>query len=331
MTGKYGTPITGSLEKLRGGRPIIKGSYMMDAIDTGGTNNPFTLDSEYATVALAKFCGFIFGRFVNSTMKSYHIGSTAYSGDHSEDAFMSAFEEAWDSPAVQEIRLLRKAANLPVYVSLKITKSPCDICTWKLINFMKAYDIRLRLKILRVYEGGEGKLVNSSALVALQSAGAALKFWNLFGKGYRKTNKNNQPHELQHMTRYLKELRRRAINQMDMDEEVADDAREVTTVELMSEDLRQRIAEMRVNGLQVLEDRRMETVNSVIHADAKTPNATAKLVKRLAFMNTAKRDYHNVFRSAETMVSSVIYSGVKNVPYAIDLDAFEAILRSSEQ
>jgi Novel AID APOBEC clade 1 len=297
MTGKYGTPITGSLAKLRGGHPIIKGSYMMDAIDAGGKNNPFTLESEYATVAIVKFCGFIFRRFVNSTMRRYNVGSTAYTGDHSEDAFMSAFEEAWDSPAVKEIRLLRQSAQLPIYVSLKLTKSPCDVCTWKLINFMKAYDVRLRLKFLRIYEGGEGPIINSSALLALQSAGAALKFWDLLEKGYRKTNKQNQPHELQHMTRYLKQLRARVINQMQMDEELPTDAQEVTMVEKMSEELRKAIRGMRDEGLLLLDGRRQEVETRTLFRDPKANRAEAKIVKRIEFMSTVKQDYPRLLRT----------------------------------
>lgn len=159
--GKYGTFYTKHLEKcLLRKVPIVEGNYMLDPVNVGSGNNPFTLQSEYATVVLVKTCGYIFGRFCNNTgaKKNYKIGAENISGDHSEDFFMSTWEELWDEPVMEEIRLIQKLLKKPVYVTLKITKSPCDVCAEKLIKFIKQYDINLRLKILRLYSGGEGQL-----------------------------------------------------------------------------------------------------------------------------------------------------------------------------
>lgn len=208
--GKYGTPIVKSITECFDKRSsIVKRDYTLEPLSVGGYTNVYTLHPDSQSVVLiAKVCGFQFGRFVNTSVlpRQYKIGNDWYEGTHSEDQFLATWDEAWDMDVMKEIRELRSAQSAPVYVSIKLSKSPCHVCARKLEKFMEAYGVKLRLKVLSLYHGDQGEIINSYSLLSLMSKGAVVKYWDVMnqGKGYRKTTRLGQQHELKYITRPFK-------------------------------------------------------------------------------------------------------------------------------
>jgi hypothetical protein len=96
--------------------------------------------------------------------------------------------------------------GLPFYVTLKLSKSPCHICGEKLEKFMKYYGVNLRIKVIRLYEGGLGPIVNSWALLSLINHGAHVKHWNIVHNSAKEPRtatktKLGQIHELRNITK----------------------------------------------------------------------------------------------------------------------------------
>lgn len=199
--GKYGTFFVSSLSEARESNrgALIYGNFMFDPITKGGTSNPNTLQSEYSVLALAKFCGFIFGGFINAgPTKAYKINSESSSGNHAEDNFMAAWEEFTATKVYGEILDLQKFNKKAPFITIKISKSPCIECTKKLIKFINSNKINIRMKILQLYGGAPGQLTNRLSVLALISHGFAVKSWDVINpqKGARTFTKAGLPHEM---------------------------------------------------------------------------------------------------------------------------------------
>ena len=210
--GKYGTVYSESIAECHADKTsIIKTGYIFDPISMGGTANAFSLnDSQTLVVGLTKVGGYIFGRFCNSpggSTVTYKIPNTVpQTGNHCEDFFMSAWDEVWDSPVMMELRVPYAIAARKLPVTLKLTKSPCHICAQKLIAFAEGYQIDLRLKILKLYSGDKGEIVNATALLAMLSKGLGVKMWevHVVKQDYTGLTKKGQNHELRVLKEHLR-------------------------------------------------------------------------------------------------------------------------------
>lgn len=311
--GKYGTYFTSKVEScISKDKPIVSGNYIFDPIDIGGGNNPFTLNSEYATVVLAKVCGIIFGRFCNNTgePKKYKTGEETIIGDHSEDYFMATWEELWDEPIMKQIRALQDLQGKPIVITLKITKSPCDQCSKKLIKFIQHYNVNLRLKILRLYSGDQGPIVNSFALLSLASTGVAVKMWDVLAKekGFQKKTKLGQTHEMKYMTQHLK-----SSFLMTIDEDDAVEEKEKSNIEPLSDAFRKQILQMQEDSEQHLQKRLIEMNTKELHVKK------AKAAIQKDFLQLSDGDYLYAISNMEDFLSPYLYSLVKEEKFSLEL------------
>lgn len=209
--GKYGTWFVSSLEEAKktNSGALIIGNFMFDPITKGGTSNPNTLQSEYSVLALVKFCGFIFGSFINAgPTKVYAIDSERTDGNHAEDNFMAAWEEFTATKVYGEILDLQAFNKKAPYITIKISKSPCATCAAKLIKFISANKINIRMKILQLYGGLPGSLTNRLSILALISHGFAIKSWDVLNpeKGHRQFTKAGGSHEMLYASMHLQHV-----------------------------------------------------------------------------------------------------------------------------
>lgn len=185
--------------------------YWFKPLATGGVNNPYSLDlyDQVNTLLLAKVNGLVWGQFINSTdppereaptkqedAKTHYKEvvkplydarcslntywhSFGKAGDHAEDAFLESFEQA--SKDTNIITTLRNIFGGDLFVTLKLSRSPCGKCTDKLLNFAK-HDakLHLRIKVQTLYEGDPGKgYTGASNIHSLIGAGVSVRQWNV--------------------------------------------------------------------------------------------------------------------------------------------------------
>jgi hypothetical protein len=117
-------------------------------------------------------------------------------GYHAEDAFLSAWTEFKKSKIYQDIK---EAGKGKFYVSLKLSKTPCEKCTPRLIKFVRdEKDVKLRIKAQRIYtKKGETLVEGVSRMQELIASGIPVKAWMLEERvGKKATTKELQLHEL---------------------------------------------------------------------------------------------------------------------------------------
>jgi hypothetical protein len=318
--GKYGSSIQASLAKcLTNNEPIIKGNYVLDPLTSGSTGNPYTLTSDYATVAVVKVCGYVFGRFCNSAdvTRTYCIGNEKITGNHAEDQILSAWDEAWDSDVMKELRVARALQGLPLYVTIKISKSPCHVCAEKLVRFKNTYHVNLRIKTLRLYAGDEGTNVNAFALLYMVSNGVAVKFWDVLGKGYQKKTKLGQPHELKYMSQHLKQTG----GLVEMEEDGKGEKKEQTAVEAMGTQFRKLVGGMHSDGLATLAKalEQMREKKTSYPVKGKLSDAQKRKVGlQKDFIAKSDLNYLDVVTSFEDVLSPDVYRFLKEEKFELD-------------
>jgi hypothetical protein len=183
-------------------------AYWFKSLATGGTNNPYSLDlyDQCNTLLLAKVNGLVWGQFINSVdpkkptkpktddaKERYNeIGKPLYDtrrslntyrhgfgkpGDHAEDAFLESFEQAGIQTKI--ISTLRQIFGGALFVTLKLSRSPCSVCTQKLLAFAKKDEkLHLRIKVQTLYEG-DGAYQGASDVHTLIAAGVSVREWNV--------------------------------------------------------------------------------------------------------------------------------------------------------
>ncbi|WP_027159866.1 hypothetical protein [Methylobacter luteus] len=99
------------------------------------------------------------------------------SGTHAEDAFLSAWDAAVKKGTIGQ---LKERCNNKLYVTIKLSKSPCQVCAPKLIAFKKkSNDIFLRIKTQAIYEGDGGINVNTLEIKKMIGEGIAVRSWHI--------------------------------------------------------------------------------------------------------------------------------------------------------
>ncbi|WP_162878160.1 APOBEC family cytidine deaminase [Trinickia diaoshuihuensis] len=259
--GKYGTFFASTLEeaKMRNNGALIWGPFFVDQVTKGGLSNANNLNSEYGVVAIVKFCGFILGNFHNGSMveRRYLIGEQVVTGNHAEDCFMSAWDEFVETRIYKEIIALQNKMSIesgcdqPPYITIKLSRSPCTECTQKLIKFIKKQGISIRLKMLQLYSGDDGKLINRLNIIGLMRHGYAVKEWAVASerKGYRELTKRKLPHEMTYATLMYEAARLDKIT----DELGADETREPTPDEELFLEFRSSVQNANSNVLKEIE------------------------------------------------------------------------------
>ena len=117
-------------------------------------------------------------------MNGFELGTyRSQGGKHAEENLLEDLYYRWESLVFDDKR--RKNVLL-----IKITKSPCYNCKFKLDSFIKdleeyKYKVELDLKVMALYKGGkspEEKLSAIDALKELRASGHKLSTWNLLGE-----------------------------------------------------------------------------------------------------------------------------------------------------
>lgn len=126
---------------------------------TGGTTNPYAAavgitgdEKAYNVATLAKIDGIVFGMFQMSSSPLDYPHSLGPS-NHAEDGFISAFEAFTRTAFYEALVSVHDGLHKPVSITLKQTKTPCEKCAPKLIEFKKKYDVELRIKAMIQYRG----------------------------------------------------------------------------------------------------------------------------------------------------------------------------------
>jgi hypothetical protein len=121
-------------------------------------------------------------------------------GDHAEDAFLESFEQASEETDI--VKTLREIFDDHLFITLKLSRSPCSVCTEKLLKFAQSdKKIHLRIKVQTLYEG-DGAYQGASDIHRLIGAGVSVREWNvpLHAKSSVRTKngvtKLGQDHEL---------------------------------------------------------------------------------------------------------------------------------------
>ena len=192
----------------------------------GGTNDVFWLNptNENSTLLVAKVNGFFWGQFVNACEVSQGRGNArqqafakalsrltlythTYGGganNHAEDAFLESFDAAEKAGVVDKLRELYGGA---LFVTLKITRTPCQYCAPKLQDFVQKHkNLKLRIKAQTFYEGDGGGNLNAKNLVSMISGSSiGVRIWDVplhfqkhaqKGKVTQRITKLGQTHEL---------------------------------------------------------------------------------------------------------------------------------------
>lgn len=309
--GKYGTHFVSSLdEAVKNNKgALIYANFTFDPITKGGTSNPNTLQSEYSVLALVKFCGFIFGSFINAgPEKIYKINSETHNGDHAEDNFMAAWEEFVSTSVYKEILDLQNYNKEAAYITIKISKSPCIACTSKLIKFIKSHSINIRMKILQLYGGQPGALTNRLSVLALISHGFAIKSWDVLNpnKGHRSYTKRGHPHEMFFASLHLKNV--------SLDDE-ADEARVLTNEEQAFIEFRSYVVDSNIKLKQQIEEA-LSYFENPPAIETLIPSKAQTAKKLLEFMETIRKDTR---LSERLLMSKELYHMLKSISFSENL------------
>lgn len=125
----------------------------------GGTTNPYAAtigidgdEKAYNVATLAKVDGMVFGMFQMSSSPMDYPHSLGNS-NHAEDGFISAFEAFTKTAFYEALVSVHDGLHKRISITLKQTKTPCEECAPKLIEFKKKYDVEIRIKAMIQYKG----------------------------------------------------------------------------------------------------------------------------------------------------------------------------------
>lgn len=171
--------------------------------------------------------------------------------------------------------------------------------------------------------------MNSYALISLASNGAAIKMWDVMGKGYRKTTKKGQTHELKYMTHHL-----RSIASPD-DEDTKQEKDDATQIQIMSEIFRKEALRLQADTVEQLKKRLTDVKEGKLMSDMVSTKDKQKLanIKRKAaiqqkFLNLTDQDYLYVVSTIKEFLSPEFYALMTEKRFDLELvcDTFEVDL-----
>ena len=156
------------------GQSIVFGGFFSNGMDNPMNASFGSIATENVTIGMAKICGFPLAKYQSGGLKklNYYIGSEhVQSKGHCEDQFLIHWDALWNTPIMQELVLAKATTDVDagqepsLYVSLKLSKSPCYACADKLGKFLQTewrlpeaagggkVKVILRIKFVALYEG----------------------------------------------------------------------------------------------------------------------------------------------------------------------------------